>query len=194
VRTDPLTVPHGCARGHPSLNRHDAPTPQTLARLSAVLRQVADGVVPLPRSLGTLGLHSGAVPLDPVRRQHAQRVAAIQRIVAEHFGLHVDDLTGPRRLRSLVFPRHIAIYLARVHTGASLPQIGGAFHRDHATVLHACRQVTTALRRSRTLRRLLAALIARVDDTSAEIARVTPRIPAIITSRKDAHHGPRHRH
>ena len=65
----------------------------------------------------------------------------VQKTVAEHFDLRVSDLTGRRRPNSVALPRQVAMYLCRTLTSHSLPVIGEAFARNHATVLHACRTV-----------------------------------------------------
>jgi len=51
-------------------------------------------------------------------------------------------MASKRRPENIVFPRQIAMYLARQLTRSSLNVIGEAFGgRDHGTVLHACRLV-----------------------------------------------------
>lgn len=63
--------------------------------------------------------------------------------VAVFFNVKGSDLKGPRRTKQVVMPRQIAMFLARKHTGMSLPEIGKRFgNRDHTTVLHAVRKVT----------------------------------------------------
>ena len=69
-------------------------------------------------------------------------IEAIQRTVAEHYELRLNDLLGRRRPERIAFPRQVAMYLSREILGSSLSTIGEAFGgRDHGTVLHACRQV-----------------------------------------------------
>lgn len=69
-------------------------------------------------------------------------IELIQSVVAAHFGVSVIDMKGKKRTRSLVFPRQVAMYLARELTDASLPQIGEEFGgRDHSTVIHAYEKV-----------------------------------------------------
>ncbi|BAS25862.1 chromosomal replication initiator protein DnaA [Limnochorda pilosa] len=69
-------------------------------------------------------------------------IAAIQRAVADYFGLTVDDLVSKRRTRNVTMPRQIAMFLARELTDASLPRIGEEFGgRDHTTVIHACEKI-----------------------------------------------------
>src|SRR6516225_7025295 len=62
----------------------------------------------------------------------------VQTIVAGQFGLSRAQLLGRRRLPHIVLARHIAMLLCLdVLPGASLPQVGRWFRRDHTTVLHA---------------------------------------------------------
>ena len=59
----------------------------------------------------------------------------------KHFSLTRTELLSSSRSADIVWPRQLAMYLAREHTGASLPAIGGAFGgRNHTTVMHACRR------------------------------------------------------
>lgn len=70
------------------------------------------------------------------------RVEDIQRIVARHFNVPRSDLLSNRRTRTIVRPRQVAMYLAKVLTPRSLPEIGRRFGgRDHTTVLHAVRKI-----------------------------------------------------
>lgn len=69
-------------------------------------------------------------------------IEAIQNLVAEHFQVPVKCLSEEGRKRSLVVPRHIAIYLCKQLTNHSLKAIGKAFGgRDHSTILYSCRTV-----------------------------------------------------
>jgi len=66
----------------------------------------------------------------------------IQKVVAEHFDIRLADMISRKRPEGIVFPRQIAMYLARELTSHSLNEIGNAFgKRDHGTVLHACKLV-----------------------------------------------------
>ena len=68
-------------------------------------------------------------------------VEAIQDITADAFGLTREELLSPSRAARLAWPRQVAMYLAREHTGETLPAIGARFAgRNHTTVLHACRR------------------------------------------------------
>ncbi len=70
------------------------------------------------------------------------RIEDIQKIVARQFNVSKNDLLSNRRTRVIVRPRQIAMYLAKVMTPRSLPEIGRRFGgRDHTTVLHAVRKI-----------------------------------------------------
>lgn len=70
------------------------------------------------------------------------RIEDIQKVVARQFNVSKNDLLSNRRTRVIVRPRQIAMYLAKVMTPRSLPEIGRRFGgRDHTTVLHAVRKI-----------------------------------------------------
>jgi len=55
----------------------------------------------------------------------------------------VTDLKGRKRVKQIVMPRQIAMYLARELTENSLPRIGQEFGgKDHTTVIHACDKIS----------------------------------------------------
>lgn len=68
-------------------------------------------------------------------------VEQIQRSVAEYFDIRVSDITGKKRLASIVGPRQVAMFLCRKLTKLSTPEIGELFGRNHATILHAVQKV-----------------------------------------------------
>lgn len=70
------------------------------------------------------------------------RIEDIQKVVTRQFNVSKNDLLSNRRTRIIVRPRQIAMYLAKVMTPRSLPEIGRRFGgRDHTTVLHAVRKI-----------------------------------------------------
>ena len=78
---------------------------------------------------------------------------SIQRAVAGHFGVTLTDILGEKRTRGIAEPRMIAMYLCRELTGNSSNEIGAAFGRNHATVLHAEKKVPELCRDNETIRR-----------------------------------------
>ncbi len=66
----------------------------------------------------------------------------IQTNVCEFFKISKNEMLSPRRSRYLVRPRQTAIYLAKLLTSKSLPEIGRAFsNRDHTTVIHSVKTI-----------------------------------------------------
>jgi hypothetical protein len=69
-------------------------------------------------------------------------VEQIQERTAKHYGLALGDMLSRRKLQSIVYPRHVAMYLTYLLTDLSLPAVAAAFGvRHHGTVLYACRAV-----------------------------------------------------
>ncbi len=86
--------------------------------------------------------------LLPPARARVVTIHSIQQVVAEFFGLRVEEMRAKRRTKGVAFPRQVAMYVAREITDASLPRIGEEFGgRDHTTVMHACQRVREALHR-----------------------------------------------
>jgi len=76
----------------------------------------------------------------------------IQSVVAAYFNISVSDLIGSRRTRNLAVPRMFAMSLCRRLTAKSTSEVGEAFRRTHATVLHAEKQVAEFCRKDDSLR------------------------------------------
>lgn len=89
-------------------------------------------------------LESTQEVLQDLLRAHDRRITIdeIQRKVAEHYNLRLTDMHSARRARSVARPRQVAMYLAKILTARSLPEIGRKFGgRDHTTVMHAVRKI-----------------------------------------------------
>ena len=66
----------------------------------------------------------------------------IQKVVSDYFQMDVTTLQSKTRKRHIVQARQLAMFFAKKLTKASLANIGQQIgHRDHATVLHACKTV-----------------------------------------------------
>jgi len=70
----------------------------------------------------------------------------IQKVVCEYFKIRKSDINSKKRTRVLVRPRQLAMFLSKELTNHSLPEIGDFFGgRDHTTVLHANKKITSLL-------------------------------------------------
>jgi chromosomal replication initiator protein len=73
-------------------------------------------------------------------------IASIQNAVCAHFDITQGEIVSRSRAGTVLWPRQVAMYLARELTDHSLPTIAKEFGgRDHTTVMHACRRVAARI-------------------------------------------------
>ncbi|UWG97264.1 chromosomal replication initiator protein DnaA [Dehalobacter sp. DCM] len=78
----------------------------------------------------------------PQKNQKVISLEVIQKNVADHYKMSIQEFKQKKRTRTIAFPRQIAMYLCRELTDLSLEQIGDKFGgRDHTTVIHACDKI-----------------------------------------------------
>lgn len=83
-------------------------------------------------------------------------IQRIQKAVADHYKITVDDLKSKKRTANINYPRQIAIYLCRMTTEETIVKIGLEFgNRDHSTVLHAYEKISTELKTNMELKETL---------------------------------------
>ena len=84
---------------------------------------------------------------DVIRASNRQvSIGEIQRQVAQHFNIRVDEMHSKRRSKNIVHPRQIAMYLAKHMTSSSYPEIGQKFGgRDHTTIMHGVAKIEKAM-------------------------------------------------
>ena len=74
-------------------------------------------------------------------------IPEIERVVADHYHIKTALLRSKRRQKDIAHARHVAMYLTRQLTNASLPHIGKTFgDRDHTSVIHACNKIKGMLK------------------------------------------------
>lgn len=109
------------------------------------LAMLGDGVI-------TMELARQVIPAHLLVR-HELTMEQIAEAVTSHFNVKLTELQSKRRNKTLALPRQICMFLARQLTRWSLEEIGGYFGgRDHSTVLHATKTVTTLLNKDVALR------------------------------------------
>jgi len=108
--------------------------------LNRIMAYVSFSKKPLTRELVDEVLRN----LFPEEKTRILTILDIQKVVAAHFGLKLEELSAKKRTRNISLPRQVAMYLARKNTDSSLPRIGEEFGgRDHTTVIHACDKIAT---------------------------------------------------
>jgi chromosomal replication initiator protein len=90
----------------------------------------------------TLGMAQDVLKDIIVDKTREISVEMIQKHVADYFKLKVADLKSEKRLKALVVPRQIAIYICRELTKCSYPEIGEKFGgKDHSTIIHSFKKI-----------------------------------------------------
>lgn len=81
--------------------------------------------------------------LSDLVRSHRRQITIeeIQKKVADYYRIKVTEMMSARRAQNITRPRQVAMYLSKILTARSLPEIGRRFSRDHTTVIHAVKRV-----------------------------------------------------
>ncbi len=91
-------------------------------------------------------------------------IIKIQRVVAEYYNITVEDLKSKKRVSTIAFPRHIAIYLSRQLTDESFPRIGMEFGgRDHSTVMSSVDKITNEVKTNKQLASIIEEIKKKLD-------------------------------
>jgi chromosomal replication initiator protein len=117
------------------------------------IRKIESALIAVRAKACLLGGH---VDMDLVREVVASIVgvnqiltaATIGELVSGQFKVSLEDLRSRSRKRSIAFPRQVAMFLARKYTEESLADIGRTFNRDHSTVIHAIKTVSSQVVRN----------------------------------------------
>ena len=86
---------------------------------------------------------------DILNSNTAQNISLdiIQKVVAENYQVSVSDLKSKKRDKKYVFPRQVAIYIARELTEISYSELGNEFGgKDHSTIMHAYEKIAEGIK------------------------------------------------
>jgi chromosomal replication initiator protein len=90
----------------------------------------------------------------------------ILKEVSTHFSVNISDIKSGKRVRSIMLPRQVAMYLARKMTDLSLVGIGEKFGgRDHATIIHSIKKIENEIRLKRELKSTVEKIEQRLKST-----------------------------
>jgi len=92
--------------------------------------------------------------VDEVLKSHTSEssrkvtIELVMKKTAEYFSVEVEQIRGKRRLKQIVHPRQVCMYLCRELTGSTLEEIGEKFgKRDHSTILYGCNKIEEELKK-----------------------------------------------
>ena len=117
-------------------------------RISSNVRELEGALTRIAAHASLVGreitIESAADLLSDLLRSSSRTVSIddIQKRVSAHYGVRVAEMFSARRARNIARPRQVAMYLAKMLTSLSYPEIGRQFGgRDHTTVMHAVRSI-----------------------------------------------------
>jgi chromosomal replication initiator protein len=91
------------------------------------------------------------------------QIDEILRTVADYYGIECASVRSRSKSKMPTHARQVAMYLSRVLSQHSMPEIGRRFDRDHTTVLHAVRRIGAKLKKDEVLK-------ADIDHLSAKFS------------------------
>jgi chromosomal replication initiator protein len=91
----------------------------------------------------TMALAEEAVKNISEEEERFLTIETIQKVVADYYNLRVSDLKSKTNSRSIAVPRQVAMYLCKILTKSSLPEIGREFGgKHHTTVIHSINKIS----------------------------------------------------
>jgi len=92
-------------------------------------------------------------------------IETIQKVVADHYNISMNDIKSKKRDKKFVVPRQIAIYISRHLIEYSFPELGNEFGgRDHTTAMHSYEKVEEQLKTDSSLNSTIQLLIREIKD------------------------------
>ncbi len=122
--------------------------------MQAVAQYELEHCVPTVKSIADMMLKLGDEPVvlqEPDTGfvsppAHAVSFQELMEGVSRYYSVSVSDIIGQSRVREVLVPRHIAMYMGKKHLRMSFVRLGESFsNRDHTTVMHAVTKITNKL-------------------------------------------------
>jgi chromosomal replication initiator protein len=120
-------------------------------------------------------LHNVSISMELAREvmshiiKDKKREISIEMIIKEvstYYSIKVSDIKSTKRIKSIMFPRQVAIFLSRKLTNSSLVSIGEKFGgKDHATIIHSIKKIEKELKEKKELKETVDKLENRIKST-----------------------------
>ena len=104
---------------------------------------------------------------DILKSNSAQNISLdiIQKVIADNYQISISELKGKKRDKKYVFPRQIAIYIARELTEISYSELGNEFGgKDHSTIMHAYEKIAENIKLDSNLESKINILIREIKE------------------------------
>ncbi len=122
--------------------------------MQAVAQYELEHCVPTVKSIADIMRKLGDEPTEARQEDvgfeappaHAISFQDVLEGVSRYYSVSVTDMLGQSRVREVLVPRHIAMYIGKKHLRMSFVRLGESFsNRDHTTVMHAVEKIETKL-------------------------------------------------
>jgi len=114
----------------------------------------------------TIGLAKEVVGHILRDKKREVTIDMILKEVSSYFSIKASDIRSSKRIKSIMLPRQIAIYLSRKLTGCSLVSIGERFGgKDHATIIHSIKKIDGEIKVKKELKDAVEKIELRVKST-----------------------------
>jgi len=138
------------------------------SELTEDIRQLESGLVSVSAKSSLLGEPidlklAESVVKNIVQQKKTITIDKIKKFVCKEFNISVQEIASRSRKKRIIFPRQIAIYLARRYTDAPLQTIGKNFNRYHATALHSIGTIERGIKENITIKRQVELLCDKLD-------------------------------
>jgi chromosomal replication initiator protein len=92
-------------------------------------------------------------------------IKQIINAVCEYFGLSPEEIKSTKRVKNIILPRQIVMYLSRELTDTSLNSIASEFGgKDHTTVLHACKKIKELMEKDKNLKNIIENIKEKINE------------------------------
>ncbi len=100
-----------------------------------------------------------------IRKEKMLTAENIQKTVAKHFDITIEEMKSPKRTKDILIPREVAMYLTRKITKNSLPEIKAKFGiKSHATILNACKKIEKEIKKDAKLKEKIEQIEKEIKD------------------------------
>ena len=96
-------------------------------------------------------------------------IEEVQNCVARKYGVTIKQILSPERTQSIVTPRQLSMYISRLFTTRSLPEIAKQFEKSHATIIHGVKNIKNRLDVDPELKESLEEILAELGCSTSDM-------------------------